>query len=45
MLAAVLLYTVAEVATTRRSVTYALVGVGLAVYAVGLVGGLSTSFF
>jgi len=45
MLAAVLLYTVAEVATTRRRVTYALAGVGLATYAIGLVGGLSTYFF
>jgi len=45
MLIAVLLYTVAEVATTRKRTAYALVGVGLAVYAVGLVGGLSTYFF
>jgi hypothetical protein len=45
MLVAVLLYTVAEVATVRRPVTYALVGVGLTVYTLGLVGGLTTYFF
>jgi hypothetical protein len=45
MLVAVLLYTVAEVATNRARVTYSLIGVGLAVYVAGLVGGLSTYFF
>jgi hypothetical protein len=45
MLVAVLLYTIAEVATTRKQLTYALVGAGFAVYAVALVGGLTTYFF
>lgn len=45
MLVAVLLYTVAEVTATRRLVTYALVGIGLAFYTAGLVGGLTTYFF
>jgi hypothetical protein len=45
ILVAVLAYTLAEVAATRRLVTYALVGAGLAFYLVGLVGGLTTYFF
>jgi hypothetical protein len=43
-LVAVLLYTLAEVSTRRRS-AYVLVCCGVAVYLTGLVGGLTTAFF
>ncbi len=43
-LVAILLYTAAEVSVHRRF-SYALLGCGLAVYLVGLVGGLTTVFF
>jgi hypothetical protein len=44
LLTAVLLYTIAEV-TTRRRTTYALICCGFAIYMVGLVVGLTTVFF